>query len=343
MFDTTDVNFEVELEAPPADASADNDDEWLGEDAAIAENPEQPDEQQAPPPEPDGDQDHAGTEETPATVFEDQDLSDPLPTVITHRRALNYRDVLIDDALGADAIASNDEQDSPAQDDDSEPVDAPPADDDDVFEDVIAPMSPSSSFDPQDQRDHDELMHYLRPGLTAGQKLLGSVVALALIALLAGQAIHHWRATLVLHEDYGAQVRSLYKTLNIPVHPAVSHRDYEVVRHTVVPREDEPEVLQLRATVTNRSISQKPPPSVRVTFFDRFGDEQLVRTFAPEQYAARNAPPSLIRSGDRVEVALDLVNVDPDAATNYLVEACATLADNRVSCADSATGRRNPR
>ncbi len=125
--------------------------------------------------------------------------------------------------------------------------------------------------------------------------------------------------------------------------PAVRFSDYDVVRHTVVPRDDDQAILQLRASIRNRADGPRPLPYVRVTFYDRFGDESLVRTFAPKDNADIIGNDVRIARGERTEVALDLANVAADGATNYLVEACAPLPGGKVSCSASSTGRRDNR
>ncbi|MEL6311608.1 MAG: DUF3426 domain-containing protein, partial [Pseudomonadota bacterium] len=171
-----------------------------------------------------------------------------------------------------------------------------------------------------DRHDRADLMNYLNPGLTPLQKVLGTLTGLLLVVVLGAQVAHQFRADLAQHPRYGDTVRDTYERAGRPIRIPARHRDYDVVRHTVVPRDDEPEVLQVRATVANRSAGLRPPPYVRVTFYDRYGEERFVRTFAPAQYSTSVFEDTLLDAGERIEVELDVVDVDAAATTNYLVE-----------------------
>ncbi|MEO1576773.1 MAG: DUF3426 domain-containing protein, partial [Pseudomonadota bacterium] len=294
--------------------------------------------------------------------YADEDA--PLTPLADQRRELEYRDVLLDDPEhdapghdGAEPGAPEDEPDA-AADASSDTTDAAndwPADAVDMDEleeqgEVIVlsseeehthlpPLTAAAERASQvdDRHDRDDLMNYLNPGLTPLQKVMGTLAALLLVALLGAQVAHHFRTELAQHPEYGQTVRDTYERAGYPIRIQARHRDYDVVRHTVVPRTDDANVLQVRATVANQSGGLRPPPHVRVTFYDRFGEERFVRTFAPAQYSDELTGESLLGASDRIEVALDVVDVDPAATTNYLVEACAEMPSDQVSCSDPAT------
>ena len=345
------------------------DDEWLTEDALVerglvrpasTDNAPDADESVAPAPAPAELADADATDsDGPAT-----------PPMIDQRRPLEYRDVLVEDEQPVDVAELSDVEqssdvpdlaeaaqdiDPPAANTDA-PSDLAPSDVDLDAEDVehivleseppgtAAPLPPtiaatSVAEDADDRHDRDDLMQYLRPGLSPLQKIFGSLAALLLLGLLGAQVAHHFRTDLAQHAQYGERLRDIYDEAGYPIEFPARHRDYDVVRHTVVPMNDNNDVLQVRATIANKSGGLRRPPYVRVTFFDRYGDEQFVRTFAPNQYANTGAANELLAASDRIEVELDIVDVDPDAATNYLVEACADLGADRVSCSEPATRR----
>ncbi len=281
-----------------------------------------------------------GVHEDGGIASPDSDAPDS-QTLQSHPHPAPFRDVLID--LETDDPSPDDRTEGEFTDYAPDIVDE--TDDAALFEAIeedAPPAFDTGLLTDDDPRDRKDLMNYLRPGLRPWQKIAGSLLVVALIALLAGQAVHHWRSELVLNEKYGDQVRDLYARFNRTIQPAVSYSDYSVARHAVAPREDDAQVLQVRATVTNRADGPRPLPHVRVTFYDRFGDESFVRTFPPSLYSA-DTPDDRIARGGRTEVAVDVVNIDADGITNYLVEACAPLGNDQVSCSASSTGRRDNR
>ena len=114
---------------------------------------------------------------------------------------------------------------------------------------------------------------------------LGSV---ALLLVLAAQALHHWREPLARHPALGSAVISLYAALGQPLSPALNLRSYTVTEGRV-DAAAEPGALRVSAVITNRTGKAQARPLLQVTLEDRYGAPIGRRAFQPEEYAAAPA------------------------------------------------------
>ena len=114
---------------------------------------------------------------------------------------------------------------------------------------------------------------------------LGSV---ALVLLLAVQALHHWREPLARHPTLGPAIVTLYAALGQPLSPALNLLAY-TVREGRVDAAAEPGALRVSAVITNRTSKAQARPLLQVTLEDRYGAPIGRRAFHPEEYASAPA------------------------------------------------------
>ena len=89
--------------------------------------------------------------------------------------------------------------------------------------------------------------------------------------------------------------------------------------------------LVLRATVLNRAAHPQPPPVLRVTLQDRFGNAVSTHDIAPQNYL-RGTPPARLAADQRIDAELMLE--DPgNKAVGFELDACLPTSDGRLRCA----------
>ena len=164
---------------------------------------------------------------------------------------------------------------------------------------------------------------------------LGSV---ALLLVLAGQALHHWREPLRRHPTLGPAVVSFYAALGRPFAPQLHLEAYTVTQGRVDAANDTG-ALRVSAVITNRTNTAQPRPLLQVTLEDRYGAPIGRRAFHPEEYSDAPAMPlpSLSELAAVVEVA------DPgNEAVGFKLDLCLEAA-GRLHCAsDPADGSAAP-
>ena len=88
--------------------------------------------------------------------------------------------------------------------------------------------------------------------------------------------------------------------------------------------------IVLRATVQNRAASSQPPPLIRVTLQDRFGNALSTTAVAPQDYL-RGAAPSRIAADQRLDAQLTLD--DPNRqAVGFELDACLPDGAGKLHC-----------
>ncbi len=175
--------------------------------------------------------------------------------------------------------------------------------------------------DYNDAEDLKDLGHYLSPKKSLARRLGEGSIAVLLAALLAGQYVHHNRTELATHPEFGKHVRNAYSALGKDLRVNWKVTDYRVARHTIVPNDDNADMLMARATVVNNSGFERPLPLIRLQLQNRWGDSIYGRVFTPGEYLDGTAPNTLAGNG-KLEVSLDLVHPAPDEEIGYSFDVC---------------------
>lgn len=229
------------------------------------------------------------------------------------------------DSDGAGLVAEGDR--APA---DAEPKDAGEDSGHILTKGVDGTMQP----DLDDEHDYRDLRHYLKPGKSFLRKLGEASLLVLLLAVLGVQIVHHNRALLATHPEYGAYVQSAYRSLGLHLDVAWDTGDYRIARHTVVPDKDNTAKLMARATIVNNSAHRRPLPLVRLELRNRWGDAIFARVFAASDYL-RSPAPSDLAGGGRLEVALDIRNPTEDAEIGYSFDVCLAGPGGAPNCGNT--------
>lgn len=164
---------------------------------------------------------------------------------------------------------------------------------------------------------------------------LGSV---ALLLVLAGQAVHHWREPLSRHPTLGPGVVSLYAALGLPFEPQLHVEAYTVTQGRV-DAATTVGALRVSAVITNRTNTAQPQPLLQVTLEDRYGAPIGRRVFRPNEYS--NAPQAPLLAHGSLPAAVEVA--DPgNEAVGFKLDVCLEAA-GRLRCAsDPADGSAAP-
>jgi predicted Zn finger-like uncharacterized protein len=159
------------------------------------------------------------------------------------------------------------------------------------------------------------------PPPAAKPRPLAKVAAAALLLVLAGQLVHHFRETLAANELAGPAVSALYQRLGQPIEPHWDLAAYDV-RQWGAASDQVPGALRLRASIVNRATRAQPCPLLRVTLLDRFGGHVARREFTPAEYLPSHpAGAAPIAAGARADAELSVA--DPGSqAVGFELDVC---------------------
>lgn len=246
------------------------------------------------------------------TLLEEEE-SDEEPDSSGDEKENNEPDTDSDEENETDGVATDGEADAEVE----EPVETKPD------SSAVLTEGVDGQFD-DDYNDADDLKdlgHYLSPKKSLARRLGESSIAVLLAALLAGQYVHHNRTELATHPEFGKHVRNAYSALGKDLRVNWKVTDYRVARHTIVPNDDNADMLMARATVVNNSGFERPLPLIRLQLQNRWGDSIYGRVFTPGEYLDGTAPNTLAGNG-KLEVSLDLVHPAPDEEIGYSFDVC---------------------
>jgi predicted Zn finger-like uncharacterized protein len=175
----------------------------------------------------------------------------------------------------------------------------------------------------------DDLLGELQPRARThwGWKATAALLAIGLLA----QLVHHNRRELVSKAWAAPVIRPVYAALGKPLEPDWSLADYALRQLGGEAPSFAKDRIIVRASVQNRAPHPQPPPVVRVTLQDRFGNALATHDVAPQNYL-RTAPPRRLAPDQRLDV--ELVLEDPGGkAAGFELDACLPDGAGRLHCA----------
>lgn len=204
---------------------------------------------------------------------------------------------------------------------------------------VHAQTAPDPSLEPQRRRERQPADESPAPPADfelepPGERHSGGwfLGALALVLLLAGQIINHYRGTLATLPSIGPTVRTFYGVLGIPVVPRWDVRAYEAHQLGATVSGSTPRQITVRASIANRGRWPLPLPLLRVTLQDRYGRTIAARDVPPHDYLSPAPTASaMLPAGGRVDAIVTFVNPGPQAI-GFEIDACLREGDS-VVCA----------
>jgi len=162
--------------------------------------------------------------------------------------------------------------------------------------------------------------------------------SMALLLLLAGQALDHWREPLSRHPTLGPAVVSLYAALGLPFAPELNLEAYTVAQGRV-DAANEAGALRVSAVITNRTNAAQAQPLLQVTLEDRYGAPIGRRAFHAEEYS--NAPHMPLPPHSELAAVVEVA--DPgNEAVGFKLDVCLEAAGQLHCAAEPADGSAAP-
>ena len=163
-----------------------------------------------------------------------------------------------------------------------------------------------------------------RTGIIAG--------AVALLLLLALQALHQSREALATVPAFNKAVGPVYRMLGKPLTPSwdISGWRFEATKGST---DEDDELLTIYSRIGNEADKGLPYPLVHVSLTDRFEDIIGSRVLEPGEYLPENADPrKLVPAGNTFNAVISIASPDAEA-TGFKLNVCYRLADRRLRCA----------
>ena len=144
---------------------------------------------------------------------------------------------------------------------------------------------------------------------------------LALVLTLALQLAWFEREQLVYTTQGRAVLAGLCKLVGCEAPPRRDLGRFEIVRRSIQPRQQQPEVLDLQMEFVNQAEFPQPYPRLRVTLLSQQWEPTAQRTFLPREYLAHSAgQKDLMEPRERIRVSLDLVKPEMGWTEQYRFE-----------------------
>lgn len=163
-----------------------------------------------------------------------------------------------------------------------------------------------------------------------------AVASIVLILLLAAQALHHYRQSLVRHPTFGPQLARIYALFGQTLEPRWELGAYGIKQWGIVSDPQAPGTLRVRASITNNADFAQPYPLLKLTLEDRFGANLGTREFQPDEYSP-SAATATRRLTAGAAANVDLAIVDPgEEAVGFQFDVC--LINGAMHCAHDISG-----
>jgi predicted Zn finger-like uncharacterized protein len=169
-----------------------------------------------------------------------------------------------------------------------------------------------------------------RPATRRWPWIAGSV---ALLLLLALQAVHHWRDTLAVSPPWNTLLTRAYGAIGVPLDPHWDVSAYEVVQQGAVADPNDSQIIRVRLSLANHAERAQPLPLLRLTLLDRYGKRIATSELTPSQYWPSGAPPrAFLGHDERIDSQLSVH--DPNASSaSFELDVCLRGSDGALRCA----------
>lgn len=165
--------------------------------------------------------------------------------------------------------------------------------------------------------------------------LLATAGAL-LAAVLAAQAIHHWRNELAARPQWYQPLTRVYGALGMTLTPTWDLAAYDVRQLGAATEGNDGNAIRVRVSVANRALRSQPTPILRLTLLDRYGKQVAARDLLPADYMPKDQRERLFLDAEqRIDAEIRVVDPGPDA-TSFELDVCLALAAGGLRCANDA-------
>ena len=172
---------------------------------------------------------------------------------------------------------------------------------------------------------------FLAPRPKRGMPSPWLLVSIALVVLLAGQMLHHWRYPLASRLPF---IGTVYAGIGAPLTPQWKLAAYEVRQLGAAADPADAHRIEVRASVHNAAERAQPAPVLRVVLQDRYGNEVGRHERGPRDYL-RGAAVEMLAADQRVDASFWVE--DPDAkAVGFELDACLRESAGALRCAGDA-------
>ncbi len=146
--------------------------------------------------------------------------------------------------------------------------------------------------------------------------------SVALLLLLALQAVHHWRDALAVSPPWNALLTRAYAAIGVPLDPHWDLRAYDVRQQGAVADPNDSQLIRVRLSLANHAARPQPPPLLRLTLLDRYGKRISSGELTPEQYWPAGVPPRQFLAHDE-RIDSQLAVRDPSGASaSFELDVC---------------------
>ncbi len=164
------------------------------------------------------------------------------------------------------------------------------------------------------------------------RRLAWGLGAAALVLLLAGQAVHHWRNDLAATPGLNGTLSSLYAAVGAPLAPRWNLAHYEVNQLGAEADAAAGNAINVRLSVMNHAEHAQPAPIVRLTLLDRYGKRLAARDLAPREYLASVPPGGFLAGGQRLDAQVAVRDPGPEASS-FELDVCLPGPAGTLRCA----------
>lgn len=201
-------------------------------------------------------------------------------------------------------------------------------------------LDPAYALEVQEFEPEEVIIEYTDEPELAAEFIAGpprthwawKAAAAALAAVLVGQVVHHYRQKLVAQPWAEGTLKAVYGAFGTTLEPLWDLKAYDLRQLGGEAMPGAATQIVLRATVQNRGARAQPPPMIRVTLQDRFGNA-LTRTAVPPQEYLRGDVPARMRADQRLDAELTLD--DPNRqAVGFELDACLPDAGGTLHCSN---------
>ena len=164
------------------------------------------------------------------------------------------------------------------------------------------------------------------------------VGAVGLVAILALQATHYFRAELANQPRIGPIVRSAYSAFGAELSPVWDLSQYEILDWIAIaePGSTSQDTLSITARIRNNGPVAQPYPNLHLELKDRWEQTVGSRMFAPAEYLpADQSGTGLMAAGITIPARLDVADRTEDAY-GFELDICVDSATGGIACVSDA-------
>ena len=157
--------------------------------------------------------------------------------------------------------------------------------------------------------------------------------SIALLLLLALQAVNHWRDALASTPPWNAAIGRAYGAIGVPLDPHWDLSAYEVRQQGAVADPADNQLIRVRVSLANHAARSQPVPLLRLTLLDRYGKRIAASDLTPAQYwPAGVAPSEYLGHDERIDS--EIAVRDPSAASaSFELDVCLRGRGDSLRCA----------